>query len=119
MKSEAEILFDSIESAQEYLSLLSESVRDTRESVEGDIAANPEPAPRTLTLRMVSYNLAKLELHIQASRRILNDLRQLRRMLQQAAQPPAVPALAQPARLGPKLVRSMNVPATDAKVPAA
>ncbi|HYN15980.1 MAG TPA: hypothetical protein VES66_09360 [Terriglobales bacterium] len=119
MKSEAEILFDSIESAQEYLSLLSETVRDTRAGVEADIAADPQPAPRTLTLRMVSYNLAKLELHIQTSRRILNDLRPLRRMLLQQTAQPAVPAPVQPARRGPQLVTALNVPASDAKVSAA
>ena len=36
---------------------------------------------RKEALLLVSYNLAKLNLHITSSRRILNDLRTLRRLL--------------------------------------
>ena len=36
---------------------------------------------RKEALLLVSYNLAKLNLHITTSRRILNDLRTLRRLL--------------------------------------
>ena len=36
---------------------------------------------RKEALLLVSYNLAKLNLHITSSRRILNDLRSLRRLL--------------------------------------
>jgi hypothetical protein len=36
---------------------------------------------RKEALLLVSYNLAKLNLHITTSRRILNDLRSLRRLL--------------------------------------
>jgi hypothetical protein len=43
---------------------------------EGDGAERRKEA-----LLLVSYNLAKLNLHITASRRILNDLRTLRRLL--------------------------------------
>jgi hypothetical protein len=51
--------------------------------VEADIAtAEREGADRRKeALLLVSYNLAKLNLHITGSRRILNDLRTLRRLL--------------------------------------
>jgi len=78
---EANILFESIESAQEYLTLLSEMIRDTRASVEADIGPDSDLDRRTVALRLVSYNLAKLELHLRTSHRILNDLRSLRRLL--------------------------------------
>jgi hypothetical protein len=34
-------------------------------------------------LRLIGYNLEKLESHLKTSRRILNDLRMLRRIVQQ------------------------------------
>ena len=51
--------------------------------MEADIAvAEAEGAERRKqALQLVSYNLAKLSLHITASRRIMNDLRTLRRLL--------------------------------------
>ena len=39
------------------------------------------PSAAREALQLVSYNLAKLTLHITTSRRILNDLRTLRRLL--------------------------------------
>ena len=75
--------FDSIEGSHEYVALLAEAIAEARREVEGDIAlAVSEGAERRKeALQLVSYNLAKLSLHITASRRILNDLRTLRRLL--------------------------------------
>jgi hypothetical protein len=56
----AETPFDNIEGSHEYVALLAESLAEAL---------------------LVSYNLAKLNLHITSSRRILNDLRTLRRLL--------------------------------------
>jgi len=63
--------------------LLAEAVNEARRDVEADIAsAEREGADRRKeALLLVSYNLAKLNLHITSSRRILNDLRTLRRLL--------------------------------------
>ena len=85
-------LFDNIESAQEYLTLLLDAVRENRAAVEDDIAADSQPTRRTVALRLVSYNLAKLELHLRTSRAILDDLRSLRRMLSQEAATVPTPA---------------------------
>ena len=75
--------FDSIEGSQEYVALLAEAIEEARQDVDADIAvALAEEADRRKdALQLVSYNLAKLAQHITTSRRILNDLRTLRRLL--------------------------------------
>ena len=75
--------FDSIEGSHEYVALLAEALNEARRDVEADITvAEREGATRRKeALLLVSYNLAKLNLHITTSRRILNDLRMLRRLL--------------------------------------
>ncbi len=80
---EAETPFDSIEGSHEYVAMLAESLNEARRDVEAEIAiAEREGAERRKQgLLLVSYNLAKLHLHITTSRRILNDLRSLRRLL--------------------------------------
>jgi len=80
---QSETPFDSIESSHEYVALLAEAIAEARREVEADIAeAERERADRRKAgLLLVSYNLAKLNLHITGSRRILNDLRTLRRLL--------------------------------------
>jgi len=75
--------FDNIESAQEYLALLSQALEEAKQNAEADILGQvySEQARRRDALRLVLYNLEKLEHHIKASRRLLNDLRTLRRLL--------------------------------------
>jgi len=75
--------FDDIEGSHEYVRLLAEAVDEARRDVEADIAAAEQDRAdrRKEALLLVSYNLAKLNLHITSSRRILNDLRSLRRLL--------------------------------------
>ena len=75
--------FDSIEGSHEYVRLLAEAVDEARRDVEAEVAAAEQDGAdrRKEALLLVSYNLAKLNLHITSSRRILNDLRTLRRLL--------------------------------------
>lgn len=75
--------FDSIEGSHEYVAMLAEELAEARREVEAEIVeAEREGADRRKeALLLVSYNLAKLHLHITSSRRILNDLRTLRRLL--------------------------------------
>jgi hypothetical protein len=75
--------FDSIESAHEFVALLAESVREARRDVEADVQReSTSQFPRRLeALRTALYSMEKLELHMNKSRRILNDLRSLRRLL--------------------------------------
>ena len=83
MEYQAETPFDSIEGSHEYVALLAEALDEARRDVEAEVAlAEREGAERRKqALLLVSYNLAKLNLHITTSRRILNDLRTLRRLL--------------------------------------
>jgi hypothetical protein len=75
--------FDSLEGSHEYVDMLAEAIAEAHRDVQVDIAAaETEGADRRKQgLLLVSYNLAKLDLHMKTSRRILNDLRTLRRLL--------------------------------------
>jgi hypothetical protein len=75
--------FDDIEGSHEYVAMLAEALNEARRDVEAEVlAAEHDGADRRKeALLLVSYNLAKLSLHITSSRRILNDLRTLRRLL--------------------------------------
>ena len=83
MSYQAETPFDSIEGSHEYVALLADALDEARRDVEAEIAAAERDGAerRKEALLLVSYNLAKLNLHITTSRRILNDLRSLRRLL--------------------------------------
>lgn len=83
MSYQAETPFDSIEGSHEYVALLADALDEARRDVESEIAAADRDGAerRKEALLLVSYNLAKLNLHITTSRRILNDLRSLRRLL--------------------------------------
>jgi hypothetical protein len=74
---------DSIEGSHEYVAMLAEALDEARREIEEELAvAEREGADRRKqALLLVSYNLDKLNLHITSSRRILNDLRSLRRLL--------------------------------------
>ncbi|HWQ56044.1 MAG TPA: hypothetical protein VN442_20320 [Bryobacteraceae bacterium] len=83
MSDRPETPFDSIEASHEYVALLAEAIEEARREVEHDIAvATADGAERRKqALQLVAYNLAKLSIHMGGSRRILNDLRSLRRLL--------------------------------------
>jgi hypothetical protein len=83
MDYQAETPFDSIEGSHEYVAMLAEALDEARRDVESEVAAADRDGAdrRKQALLLVSYNLAKLNLHITTSRRILNDLRSLRRLL--------------------------------------
>jgi hypothetical protein len=80
---QSETPFDSIEGSHEYVAMLAAEIDEARREVEAElVTAEREQADRRKqALLLVSYNLAKLNLHITTSRRILNDLRSLRRLL--------------------------------------
>jgi len=83
MNQASETPFDNIESSHEYVALLAEVIEETRRDVEAQIAlAIAENSDRRKqALQLVAHNLAKLSMHITSRRRILNDLRTLRRLL--------------------------------------
>ncbi|MFZ0287283.1 MAG: hypothetical protein WAL32_18790, partial [Terriglobales bacterium] len=84
--------FDSIEGAQEYLALLAQALDEAKQSTEADLASDVHAAaPRRLeAMRLALYKLEKLEKHIKVSRRLMNDLRTLRRLLFEERAQPAV-----------------------------
>ena len=74
--------FDNIESAHEYLGLLIKAVEEARQGAETDLAAAGATSARHIdAIRLAVYKLEKLQQHIKVSRRLLNDLRTLRRLL--------------------------------------
>src|SRR5437879_13077869 len=74
--------FDSIEGSLEYVGLLREAVQEAKDSVAEEAArAGSEGAVRRLeALRLVTYKLDRLGGHVDATRRLLQDLRTLRRL---------------------------------------
>jgi hypothetical protein len=80
---QAETPFDSIEGSHEYVAMLAEALDEARRDVDAELAAAERDCAdrRKEALLLVSYNLSKLHLHITTSRRLLNDLRTLRRLL--------------------------------------
>ncbi len=75
--------FASIEDAHDYLTLLTQTVFETKLEIEGDVEreSNANFTRRTDALKLALYTLTRLEFHMERSRRILNDLRTLRRLL--------------------------------------
>jgi hypothetical protein len=83
MKYGRETPFDTIESAQQFIDLLIEAIVESRRDVDADIALlqNNQSKRSKQALQLVSANLAKLSQYMTASRRILNRLRTMRRLL--------------------------------------
>lgn len=77
----SETPFDNVETAHEYVGLLVEAVRQARAEVAQDLAASGDEARQLEALRLVAYKLERLEAQLASSRRLLNDLRRLRRLL--------------------------------------
>ena len=85
MNYRPETPFDNIESAEQFVKLLIEAIEESRRDVDADIALSvPNGSKRSKqALQLVSANLAKLSQHMTTSRRILNHLKTLRRLLLQ------------------------------------
>jgi hypothetical protein len=75
--------FENIEGALEYVGYLLEASREAQKHVETEItnASRPELARKKQALQLVKYKLTVLESHIVISKRLLNDLRKLRRLI--------------------------------------
>ena len=83
MNAELNKPFESIESAHEFVALLEESIREAADDVRGHLreaeAARDERQVRALNLAL--YKLTQLAANMHKSRRALNDLRSIRRLL--------------------------------------
>ena len=90
MDSAPETPFDTVESAQQFVELLVEAIEEARREVDDSMDA-AQPERRLQALQLVSFKLAKLSGHMEISRRLLNDLRTLRRLLLSERSPDAEP----------------------------
>jgi len=88
MRYGPETPFDTIESAQQFVELLIEAIDESRRDVDADIPLSERNGSKRSkqALQLVSANLAKLSQAMTTSRRILNHLRTLRRLLLQERQ---------------------------------
>jgi hypothetical protein len=73
--------FETLESARDFVSLLADTVAEAKQELTRDVQRESAPSRRLDALRLAAYNVGKLELHLNRCRRILNDLRTLRRLL--------------------------------------
>lgn len=89
MSAAVENPFDSIESAHDFVTLLAGTIGDAKRDLEADIdrEGGQDASRRLEALRLALYKLEKLEMHMHRSRRVLNDLRTLRRLLFQERNP--------------------------------
>src|SRR5271167_2718588 len=83
MKQELESPFGSIEDAHEFLTLLAQTIFETKLDIEADVQreSSSNYPRRAEALKLTLYTLNKLEFHMNRSRRVLNDLRIMRRLL--------------------------------------
>lgn len=73
--------FETLESAHDFVSLLASTVAEAKHELERDVERESVASRRRDALQIALYSVAKLELHMNQSKRILNDLRTLRRLL--------------------------------------
>jgi hypothetical protein len=75
--------FDSIESAQDFMGLLSEAIEDAIRHVADDRKTGLKEGQerRVEALNLALYKLKSLNEHVDKSRRILKDLHSIRRIL--------------------------------------
>jgi len=91
MTDELDRPFDSIESAQEFMALLQDSIAEAVEDVCRKLEKTPvEERRRAEALQLAQYKLGQLTSHVQKSRRILNDLRIIRKLLVNEYSPESV-----------------------------
>jgi len=111
MKRQSEQPFDSIESTYDFFRVLSEAVAEAKREIEGHVSESGSQSSRRLdALRIASYSLEKLEFHISHSRRVLNDLRTLRRLLFEERAAPKVAVISKPVATSIPEVPSVPTP---------
>lgn len=83
--------FETIESAQEFVHLLVETIDESIADVQSEIG-HAATERHLDALRLAAYKLDQLRGHMAASSRLLNDLRTLRRLLLSTAGPTSAAA---------------------------
>jgi phospholipid N-methyltransferase len=81
--------FDSIESAQDFMKILAETILDSMKDLNADqqAAAQDGEPRRAQAIELAIFKLKTLNCHIHKSRIILNDLRTVRRLILNERQP--------------------------------
>jgi uncharacterized membrane-anchored protein YhcB (DUF1043 family) len=89
MRYRRETPFDNIESAEQFVKLLIEAIKESKHDVDEEVALTEvnHTGRSKKALQLISANLAKLSQHMATSRRILNHLKTLRRLLLQEQRP--------------------------------
>ena len=87
--TEAAKPFGSIEDTQEFIALLEEAIEEAILDVGSELerARTETEDRRSAALNLATYKLTQLRVHIGKSRRIVNDLRSIRRLLSNERQP--------------------------------
>jgi len=101
--------FHSIDSAHQLMTLLAATIVEARQELEADIEreAKLNLSRRSDALRVALYNLKKLELDINRSRRLLNDLRTLGRLLFEERAAVSAPSASEESLQSPNFGRSI------------
>jgi hypothetical protein len=103
--------FASIESAQEFIALLFDTVSEAKHEVETDLVApGTEPSRRLEALKLAAVHLHNLEHHLIRTRRILNDLRSMRRLLFDERTLATTPATTNVRRVDPLPIPTVPAP---------
>ncbi|MGC9948583.1 MAG: hypothetical protein ABSF64_19625 [Bryobacteraceae bacterium] len=81
--------FDSIESAQDFMKVLADTILDAMKDLDGDrhAAAQDGEPRRAQAIELAIFKLKTLSCHIHKSRIVLNDLRTVRRLILNERQP--------------------------------
>jgi hypothetical protein len=75
--------FDSIESAQDFMQILAETILETMTDLNRDhqAAMKDSQERRAQAIELAIFKLKTLNCHVHKSRRVLNDLRMIRRLI--------------------------------------
>jgi hypothetical protein len=86
---EMELCFDSIESVQDFMRILAETILDAKKDLDRDhqAAIKDGEERRATAIELALYKLKILGCHVHKSRLALNDLRTLRRLILSERQP--------------------------------
>jgi hypothetical protein len=81
--------FTTLESAQEFIALLSRSIEETKVDIDEELleASQSGQGRRAEALNIAGYKIAELSAHTHKLSRLLNDLKMLRRVLHNDSQP--------------------------------
>ncbi len=113
-----ELSLDSVETAHRFVALLGEAVAESKRDIEADVKreADGNFPRRRDAVQIVLTKLVELDALLTRSRRTLNDLRSLRRLMLEEREVPAVKPKALPLDKVPTSISSNKRRAVSARV---